>query len=74
MSLSVWILLGLAVWVVLGTAVALIVGRMIRHRDAQIPHDVPGEVTGHLPEPRDGTDRPSHAGSLRRRTGGEPPD
>ncbi|MDQ4119522.1 MAG: hypothetical protein M3235_21565 [Actinomycetota bacterium] len=74
MSLSVWILLGLAVWVALGTVVALLVGRMVRRRDAQVPHDAAGEATGSLPEPRDGTDRPSLEGSGRRRPGTPPLD
>ena len=72
MSLSVWILLGLAVWVVLGTAVAVLVGRMIRRRDAQIPHDAAGDVTAPLPEPRGGTDGPPLERSGRRRPGTPP--
>lgn len=73
MSLSVWILLGLVVWVTLGAVVAIVVGRMVRRRDAQIPHDVAGDVTGPLPEPRNGADSPSLEGSTRRRPGGPPP-
>ncbi|TCK20072.1 hypothetical protein [Pseudonocardia endophytica] len=74
MSLFVWILLGLAVWIALGVVVAVIVGRMVRRRDAQVPHDVVGDVTGSLPEPRDGTDRPSLEGTGRRRHGPSPLD
>ena len=74
MSLSVWILVGLAVWVLLGTVVAVIVGRMVRRRDAQVPYDTAGDVTGHLPEPRDGTDVPSLEGSTGRRPGRAPRD
>ena len=55
MSLSVWILLGLALWVVLGTVVAVFVGRMIRRRDAQVPHDVAGGVDEPPPGSRDAT-------------------
>lgn len=74
MSLSVWILLGVAAWVVLGAAVALTVGRMVRRRDAQVPHDAPGDVTAHLPEPRAETDLPSLEGSAGRPPGQAPRD
>ena len=74
MSLSVWILLGLVLWVALGAVVAVIIGRVVRRRDAQVPYDTAGDVTGPLPEPRNGADSPSLEGSSRRRPGGAPRD
>jgi hypothetical protein len=79
MSPFVWILLGLAVWAALGVVVAVAVGRMVRRRDAQVPHDsapAPSgsgqDVPGHPPGPRDGL--PSLEGSTGRSPGGAPRD
>jgi len=69
----VWILLLAALWLVLGAVVAVVVGRMVRQRDRQVPHDLPGDINGIVPDPRDGTDQPSMERSTTRRDGGAPP-
>lgn len=74
MPVLAWVGLGVAVWLVLGMAVAVVVGRMARQRDRQVPHDLPTDVAGNVPDPRDGTDDASlQRSSGHRSNGGAPP-